>query len=72
MNGYDNISEIVPENGPYGGARPPLENWDLTVLEHGLSVNLGDLGGRSNFAANARVRVTEEDGTSWVGLTVLG
>lgn len=72
MNGFDSISEIVPENGPRDGARPPLEDWGLAVLDRSLSVNFGGLGGRSDFVANARVRVTEDDGTSWTGLTILG
>lgn len=66
------ISEIVPDNGPHSSPQPPLDDWDLQVVESGLSVNLGKLGGRQEFVANARVHVTEEDGTSWTGLTILG
>lgn len=65
------ISEIIPDNGPHSGPQPPLEEWDLEVIENGLSVNVSDLGGRQEVVANARVRVTEEDGTSWTGLTIL-
>lgn len=72
MPSYNHISEIVPDNGPHSAPQPPLKEWDLEVLETGLSDNLGKLGGRQDFVANARVRVTEQDGTSWTGLTILG
>lgn len=72
MNRHSHISEIVPDNGPHSSPQPPRNEWDLEVLERGLSVNLGDLGRRQDFIANARIRVTEEDGTSWTGLTILG
>lgn len=72
MPSYNRISEIVPDNGPHTAPQPPLEGWDLEVLETGLSNNLGKLGSRQDFVANARVRVTEADGTSWTGLTILG
>lgn len=71
MNSQSHISEIVPDNGPHTAPQPPLEEWDLEVIESDLSVNLSDLGGRQDFVANARVRVTEADGTSWTGLTII-
>lgn len=66
---YESVSEIVREDGEWVR---PLAQWDIEVLDRNLSVNFGDLGGRQDFVANARVRVTEEDGTSWTGLTLLG
>lgn len=69
MGEYDAISEIFPENGDPGPPTAPLAEWDIEVLERGLSVELGDVGGREPFVANARVQVTEEDGSSWSGLT---
>lgn len=69
MSDYTNISEIVDPDS--GKAHPPLEEWKIDVLERGLSENLGDLGGREEFVANARVRVTEQDGSSWEGLAHL-
>lgn len=72
MNSQSHISEIVPDNGPHATAQPPLHEWDVEMIESDLSVNLADLGGRQDFVANARVRVTETDGTSWTGLTILG
>lgn len=72
MPSYDMISEIVPDNGPHTAPQPPREAWDLEVLERDLTVNLGKLGQRQDFVANARVRVVEADGISWTGLTILG
>lgn len=70
MMGIDRqISEIVSVET--GNAHPPLEEWAIEVLERGLSQNLGDLGGREDFVANTRVRVTESDGTTWEGLTII-
>lgn len=63
------ISEIVPADGE--NAKPPKVEWEIHVIERGLSQNLGDLGGREPFIANARVRVTEPDGSSWEGLTII-
>lgn len=72
MEAFSSISEIVPEPAARSAAQPPLREWDLTVLERGLCADLGDVGGRRDFVANARVLVTEEDGTCWTGLTILG
>lgn len=69
MTDYKSISEIVdPDTGE---ARPPEEEWEIEVLELGLSVDLGDLGGREPYVANARVQVTEPGGETWEGLTRL-
>lgn len=46
---------------------PPLEEWEIEVLERGLSVELGDVGGRETFVANTRVRVSEPSGVEWEG-----
>lgn len=69
MAEYDSISEIFPEDGEPGTPVSPAAEWDIEVIERELSVDLGDIGGREPFVANARVRVTEEDGSSWLGLT---
>lgn len=69
MISYESISEIVDVDS--GEARPPLEEWKIDVVERGLSEDLGDLGGRESFVANTRVRVTEPDGSTWEGLTIL-
>lgn len=61
------ISEIVREDT--GEVVPPLEEWSIEVIERGLSKDLGDLGGREPFVANARVRVIQPDGSAWTGLT---
>lgn len=67
MTQYETTSEIIdPETGE---PHRPLEDWDIEVLERGLSENLEDLGGRKPFVANARVRGTEPSGKSWVALT---
>jgi hypothetical protein len=47
---------------------PPLDTWKIEILELGLQENLGDLGTREDFIANARVQVHESDGTVWEGL----
>lgn len=65
------ISEIIPDNGPHTEPQPPRADWEIEVLERDLYLNLGDLGGRGDYVANARVHVTEDDGTSWTGLTIL-
>lgn len=64
---YESISEIQRDDTRE--LVPPQKEWDIEVLERGLSVNLGDVGGRDEYVANARVRVTETDGTTWEGLT---
>lgn len=71
MGSYDHISEIIPDNGPHSEPQPPEEDWEIEVLERNLCVNLGDLGGRGDYVADTRVHVTEENGTSWTGLTIL-
>lgn len=71
MAKYESISEIYPEDQDRQTPVPPLADWEIEVLERDLNVNLGDVGGRESLVANARVRVTENDGTSWVGLTRL-
>lgn len=50
---------------------PPLEDWQIQVVDRDVSENLGDLGGREDFVANARVRVTEPNGSTWEGLAVV-
>lgn len=69
MPDYESISEIVRDDT--GEAVPPLEEWTIEVIERGLSENLGDFGGREDVVANARVKVTEPDGSAWTGLTEL-
>lgn len=69
MADYDSISEIVRDDT--GEAVPPLEEWDIEVIERSLSENLGDHGGREDVVANARVKVTEPDGSAWTGLTAI-
>lgn len=69
MGDYKSISEIVDSDS--GEPHPPLDEWKIDVLEQGLSENLGDLGGREDFVANTRVRVTEPDGSTWEGLAVI-
>lgn len=51
---------------------PPLEEWQIRVVERGLHEDLGDVGGREPLVANARVEVTESDGTAWTGLARVG
>lgn len=69
MPAYQTISEIVRDDT--GETVPPLEAWEIEIIERGLSENLGDLGGREDVVANARVKVTEPDGSAWTGLTVI-
>lgn len=69
MTPYETISEIFHEDT--GEMTPPLDEWEIEVLERGLSEDLGDVGGRESFVANARVAVTEPDGKKWIGLTRL-
>lgn len=68
MPAYQTISEIVRDDT--GEAVPPLEEWEIEVIERGLSENIGDLGGREDVVANTRVKVTEPDGSAWTGLAV--
>lgn len=63
---YQTISEIVRDDT--GEVVPPHEEWEIEVIERGNSENLGDLGGRESVVANARVRVTELDGSTWTGM----
>lgn len=66
---YSTISEIWrPDTEEL---LPPLEEWRIEVEERGLQVDLGDVGGRESLVANARVEVTEPDGSTWTGLTRL-
>lgn len=69
MEDYETISEIVKCHSEGLNAHPPLTEWDIEAIETGLTVTLGDMGGRESYVANARVRVTEEDGTTWTGVT---
>lgn len=69
MAGYDTISEIFHEDTRE--MTPPLDEWEIEVIERGLHEDLGDVGGRESFIANARVAVTEPDGKQWIGLTRL-
>lgn len=69
MGDYRRISEIIDVDS--GEVRPPLNEWQVEVLERGLSEDLGDLGGREAFVANTRVRVTEPDGSTWEGLAII-
>lgn len=63
---YNRISEIRRQDT--GELVPPEAEWEIEVIERGLSVSLGDIGGRANYVANARVRVTETDGATWEGV----
>lgn len=69
MADYETISEIFHEDTRE--MTPPLDEWSIEVLERGLHEDLGDIGGREHFVANARVMVKEPDGNSWIGLTHL-
>lgn len=69
MADYDSISEIFHEDTRE--MTPPLDEWEIEVLERGLHEDLGDVGGRESFIANARVLVKEVGGKSWIGLTRL-
>lgn len=69
MTEFTSISEIVATET--GRAHPPLDEWKIDVLERGLAEDLGDIGGRETFVANARVQVTEPDGSTWEGLTII-
>lgn len=69
VEAYQSISEIYRED--IEEFVPPLEEWQIQVVDRDVSENLGDLGGRDDFVANARVRVTEPDGSSWEGLAVM-
>lgn len=66
---YKTISEIVRDDT--GEVVAPLEEWEIEVVERGLAETLGDLGGHEPVVANARVKVTEPDGSAWTGLTVM-
>lgn len=66
---HETISEIYREDT--GELVPPLEEWQIEVLEQDLSEDLADVGGREPFVANARVRVTQPDGSTWNDLTAL-
>lgn len=66
---YQSISEIYREDD--GEFVPPLEEWEIEVLDTDVSAEFGDIGGRELFRANARVQVTEPDGTTWTGLVYL-
>lgn len=69
---HDNhVPAIIPDNGPHTDLQRPRPDWEISVLERDLHVNLGDLGGGGDYVADARVHVTEADGTSWTGLTIL-
>lgn len=64
---YETISEIYREDTEE--FVPPLEQWGIEVVDQGLHKEFADIGGREPFVANARVRVTESDGTTWEGFT---
>lgn len=64
-NEWDGISEIVREDT--GEWEIPMADWELEVLERGLEENVGSIGGREDYVCNARVRVTEPDGSEWTG-----
>lgn len=66
IEAYETISEIYREDT--GELLPPLEEWEIEVVERGLSQDLGDVGGREPLVANARVHVTEPDGSQWSGV----
>lgn len=66
---YDTISEIYREETDE--FVPPLETWEIEIVGRELHEDIGDIGGREPFVANARVRVTEPDGSTWEGLTRL-
>lgn len=66
---HEAISEIYREDTEE--FVPPLEEWEIEVLERDLREDFGDVGGREPFVANARVRVTEANGSTWEGLTRL-
>lgn len=63
---YEAISEIWrPDTEEL---LPPLEEWQIEIVERDLREDLGDVGGRQSLVANARVEVTEADGSTWTGL----
>lgn len=64
---YQTIAEIYREDSKE--FVPPLDEWEIEVVDRDLEDDLGDIGGRESFVANARVRVTEADGSTWEGLT---
>lgn len=66
---YGSISEIYREDAEE--FVPPRADWEIDVVERNLSEDLGDIGGREAYVANARVQVTEQSGDSWRGLVRL-